>query len=74
MKELAFYNQLNNLVPISVKQSQVNPYSSVQDLMKKFVSELQVNYPATVTTIMKTGDKLALTCEDNQKCKLCQVS
>ncbi|CAH0555444.1 unnamed protein product [Brassicogethes aeneus] len=71
MKELAFYNKLNSLDPISIKQTEINPYSSVQDLMKKFVNDLQVNYPATVTTIMKTGDKLAINDNGKQKCQLC---
>lgn len=73
IKELCFYNILHNLEPISIRQPEVNTYSSIQDLMKKFVNDLQENYPATVTTIVKTGDKLAL---DKNKvignCKLCK--
>lgn len=73
MKELAFYNNHNNLEPLSVRQIEVNPYSSVQDLMTKFVTDLQVNYPATVTTILKTGDKLSLNKHINVHCRLCKV-
>ncbi|CAH1102564.1 unnamed protein product [Psylliodes chrysocephalus] len=72
MKELAFYNNHNNLEPLSVRQIEVNPYSSVQDLMTKFVTDLQVNYPATVTTILKTGDKLSLNKHIDVHCRLCK--
>jgi len=73
IKEVGFYNILHSLEPVSIRQPDINQYSSVQDLMKKFVSDLQENYPATVTTIVKTGDKLAL--DQNKlsvKCKLCK--
>ncbi|KAJ8965551.1 hypothetical protein NQ314_004051 [Rhamnusium bicolor] len=74
LKELAFYNKFNNLDPICIRHREVNPYSSVQDLMKKFVKDLQENFPATVTTVMKTGDKLALDKDNTEICKLCKVS
>lgn len=41
--------------------------------MKKFVSDLQVNFPATVNTILKTGDKLSLESTNKIACKLCKV-
>ncbi|KAG5898802.1 hypothetical protein JTB14_011012 [Gonioctena quinquepunctata] len=72
MKELAFYNQINNLEPLSVRQQQINPYSSVQELMKKFVNDLQANFPATVTTILKTGDKLTMEKDSPIKCRICK--
>ncbi|CAG9856237.1 unnamed protein product [Phyllotreta striolata] len=72
MKELALYNNFNRLESLSVRKSAVNPYSSVQDLMAKFVIELQKDFPATVTTIVKTGDKLSLDKNAEVKCKLCK--
>nr|XP_023029119.1 cytoplasmic tRNA 2-thiolation protein 2 [Leptinotarsa decemlineata] len=72
MKELVLYNEINNSKPLSIRQPEVNPYSSVQDLMKKFVSDLQVNFPSTVNTILKTGDKLAVAESGPLKCKMCQ--
>lgn len=72
MKELAFYNKLNNLEPISVQQIDNSPYSSVQDLMLKFVKDIQIDFPATVTTVLKTGDKIA-TNVTGQTCNLCKV-
>ncbi|ENN75847.1 hypothetical protein YQE_07576, partial [Dendroctonus ponderosae] len=73
MKELAMYNVFHKLEPVSVNPAQIDQYSSVQDLMSYFIIDLQENYPATITTVVKTGDKLAL----NQsmiavQCKLCQ--
>ncbi|XP_066154900.1 cytoplasmic tRNA 2-thiolation protein 2-A [Euwallacea fornicatus] len=73
MKELAYYNVLNRLTPVSIKQLVVNSHSSIQELMKQFITGLQRDYPATVATVVRTGDKLAL---DKSKvfgkCKLCQ--
>ncbi|XP_044252778.1 cytoplasmic tRNA 2-thiolation protein 2 [Tribolium madens] len=73
LKELAFYNHLNSLEPITFRKIDENPYKSVQQLMKKFVNELQVNYPATVTTILKTGDKLTLATKVTNKCDFCNA-
>ncbi|XP_057654144.1 cytoplasmic tRNA 2-thiolation protein 2 [Diorhabda carinulata] len=72
MKELAFYNKINNLEPLSVRQKSVNPYLSVQDLMKKFVTDLQSNYPATVNTILRIGDKLSVDRDCERLCSLCK--
>lgn len=74
MKELAFYNYLNLLEPVTFRIFTENPYKSVQQLIKKFVTELQLNYPATVTTVLKTGDKLALSNDIINKCDFCKVS
>jgi cytoplasmic tRNA 2-thiolation protein 2 len=73
-KELALYNYLNNLEPVTFRITLDNPYKSVQQLMKKFVNDLQVNYPATVTTILKTGDKLTVSNKLRNKCEFCGVS
>ncbi|XP_066260815.1 cytoplasmic tRNA 2-thiolation protein 2-A-like [Euwallacea similis] len=73
MKEIAFYNILHGLAPVSIKQPVVNPYSSIQTLMKQFITGLQRDYPATVATVVRTGDKLALDkTKVSGKCKLCQ--
>lgn len=74
MKEIALYNVLHGLEPVSVRQPEVNQYSSIQALMKQFINDLQENYPATVATVVRTGDKLALDqSKIAGKCKLCQV-
>ncbi|KAJ3646404.1 hypothetical protein Zmor_023993 [Zophobas morio] len=73
MKELGFYNHLNSLNPVTYRIVIDNPYKSIQHLMRKFVNDLQVNYPATVTTILKTGDKLALGSNKIRTCDLCNA-
>lgn len=72
MKELAFYNKFNNLESLSFPKSAKNPYNSVEDLMLKFVKGLQMTFPATITTVMKTGDKIASE-PSMHCCKLCKV-
>ncbi|RZC34806.1 cytoplasmic tRNA 2-thiolation protein 2, partial [Asbolus verrucosus] len=72
-KELAFYNHLNNLEPVTVRARKDEPYRSIQNLMKRFVNDLQMNYPATVTTVLKTGDKLSVDKESNEKCNFCNA-
>lgn len=75
MKELAYYNTLNNVEPVTLPYKNKNPYDSIQNLMEKFITELQVNYPSTVTTVLRTGDKLAMgnTSRETQTCDLCKV-
>lgn len=69
------YNFYNNLAPVTFYKENFNPFLSVQNLMKKFVEDLQISYPATITTIVKTGEKL--TNKDklvNSRCSLCKVN
>lgn len=72
LKELVFYNMFHKLEPISINQSEDNPYDSVQDLMLKFVNDLKTSFPATVSTILKTSDKIAVH-EAGVSCKVCKV-
>lgn len=76
VKELVYYNIFNNLNPISVPERRKNPYDSIQNLVEKFVTDLQMNYPATVTTVVRTGDKLAMSedsLRNSPKCSFCMV-
>lgn len=74
VKELAFYNYLNDLEPISIRQPFESSSNSIQSLIKTFVDNLQLEYPATVSTIVKTGDKLgAINNETKKKCLFCKV-
>lgn len=75
-KELAFYNIYNKVETIHIPIIQPeNPFSSIQNLLKKFVNELQMNYPATIATVVRTGDKLTVdnNIQLNRKCRLCKV-
>lgn len=73
MKELVYYNFFNDLTSVNVtkvKNSENALNTSVQILMKNFVEGLQINFPSTITTIMRTGDKLS--CDgNNNRCKFC---
>ncbi|GJQ87359.1 hypothetical protein Trydic_g17405 [Trypoxylus dichotomus] len=73
IKELALYNYFNHLEPIVITEDQSDPYMSVQNLMTNFVENLQVNFPSTITTVVRTGDKLSMDKNDweNKKCELC---
>lgn len=74
-KELVFYNFYNKIDTVHILIQQDNSFSSVQNLLKKFVYDLQISYPATVATVVRTGDKLAVhnNIKFNQRCKLCKV-
>lgn len=74
IKELALYNYFNNLSPITYTIKTENSYQSVQNLLRKFVEDLQVSYPSTVTTIVKTGEKLTINNKTNTLlCSFCKV-
>lgn len=74
IKELALYNHFNNLTPIIYPVKVENPYQSVQKLLRKFVEDLQLSYPSTVTTIVKTGEKLTVNNKTNSNlCSFCKV-
>lgn len=71
-KELVFYNSFNKLEPIYIKQPVDNSLNSVQNLMVKFVSDLKTSFPATVSTILRTSEKVARD-DSGVSCKLCKV-
>lgn len=73
MEELEYYNKFNNLEPISVPQSELDRNSSIQGLLLNFVKDLQTEFPATITTVLKTGEKIASFLPDNNCCRLCKV-
>jgi cytoplasmic tRNA 2-thiolation protein 2 len=53
----------------------MNPPASIQELTETFVTDLQENFPATVSTIFRTGDKLSVGSgmPEDEGCALCQV-
>lgn len=65
MKELAYYNKFNELEPISLLLSELDANYSVQNTLLEFVKDLQIDFPATITTVLKTGGKIALSGPDN---------
>lgn len=71
IKELALYNYFHNLDPVilSVKP----PTTSIQNFIEDFVDKLQSSYPATVTTILKTGDKLSMVNSKKKGAETCYI-
>ncbi|XP_050301388.1 cytoplasmic tRNA 2-thiolation protein 2 [Anthonomus grandis grandis] len=75
LKELAFYNVIHGIEPVSIRQPLEDNFTSIQSLMGQFINNLQESFSATITTVVKTGDKLAT--DDKRisgKCKVCQGS
>jgi hypothetical protein len=76
-KEVVFYNVFNRLESVFVPslETKMNPHASIQKQTETFVTDLQEDFPATVSTIFRTGDKLSMgnsTAED-ECCILCQA-
>lgn len=73
--EVNHYLQLNNLefVPDIGLFGDTQPSgASIQNLTGEFVKNLQKNYSATITTVFRTGDKMApLKDESTGKCRIC---
>lgn len=77
-KEISYYNlfcELEAVITPSFSTLQSSNVS-VQKLTEKFITELQEEFPSTVYTIFRTGDKLSMdesSLADNDKiCLLCK--
>lgn len=58
-QEIGFYNLYKDLKSaVHVPWPQTDPHGSVQDLLAKFITNLNTNFPATASTILRTGEKL----------------
>ncbi|XP_070575759.1 cytoplasmic tRNA 2-thiolation protein 2-A-like isoform X2 [Ptychodera flava] len=78
-KEIAIYNRFHNIEPVVIPtlttKAPVN--ASINHLTEAFVTNLQVNFPSTVNTVFRTGEKL---CDAKSRstdmencCVLCQA-
>ena len=76
-KEIALYNFFNNVetVLIPTLGTMSHSHASIDRLTEDFVSGLQADFPFTVSTIFRTGDKLSVkeVSEDVAACALCGV-
>lgn len=76
-KEIALYNFFNSVdtVTISTLGTMSHSYASIDRLTEEFVSGLQADFPFTVSTIFRTGDKLSVkeSTDDVTACALCGV-
>lgn len=76
-KEVVFYNIFNKLESVFIPSlgTKANAHVSIQKLTEAFVTDLQEDFPATVSTIFRTGDKLNMASsitETDERCALCQ--
>lgn len=71
-EELDYYVNIQQLVPISSTNVKSN---SLQSVISSFVSDLQQNFQATISTVCKTADKIGDCDEDkaNKRCIICKV-
>ncbi|CAK1602012.1 unnamed protein product [Parnassius mnemosyne] len=68
-EELHHYIRIKNLIEISVDTIRGN---SLQSVIKTFVTDLQENFPATVSTVCKTADKIGSVDKNTNRCKFCK--
>lgn len=76
-KEIQTYLKLNNLSCVSLKSygEDDGEFNSIQNLTSRFVNGLQTNFPSTVSTIFRTGDKMTFKSNDSvdSKCSFCKI-
>ncbi|KAJ1524441.1 hypothetical protein ONE63_010938 [Megalurothrips usitatus] len=80
-KEIAFYSVYFKLSSVFIPSlcSKAQCDSSIHNLSKKFVMELMENFPSTVSTVFRTGEKLGSSSSTSVRgdqedvCILCQV-
>lgn len=70
--EIKNYIKLTDTKCLTKKLDNINE-NSIQSLTNKFINDLQINFPSTVTTVFKTGDKIASTNEliNTNYCRFC---
>ncbi|XP_067001617.2 cytoplasmic tRNA 2-thiolation protein 2-A isoform X2 [Anabrus simplex] len=77
-KEIVFYNIFNDMEAIHCPSfgTKSDPYCSIQKLTEKFIVELQNEFPSTISTVFRTGEKLSadnLSHTPEESCVLCQA-
>ena len=76
-KEVAVYAHLHGLATISKGKAWgagENVLYSLHKLTEDFLVGLQQDFPATIPTIFKTGDKLCVETKNTEGCLLCQAT
>ncbi|KAJ0182538.1 hypothetical protein K1T71_001907 [Dendrolimus kikuchii] len=73
-EELHFYIKIKKL---NIQHHYDMKKNSLQVLINNFVSDLQENFPSTISTVCKTAEKLGVASdnadnESNHKCKICE--
>lgn len=77
-KEIAFYSVYNKLESVFIPSlcTKAAPDRSIHNMSKQFVMELMENFPSTVSTVFRTGEKLGSGGSSNtleENCNLCLI-
>ncbi|KAK7084126.1 Cytoplasmic tRNA 2-thiolation protein 2 [Halocaridina rubra] len=67
LNEITYYNNLNNISTLQIPTLRLKG-KSITACTEDFVMGLQKEFPATIPTIFRTGDKLISTLSDTSKC------
>ncbi|XP_022084114.1 cytoplasmic tRNA 2-thiolation protein 2-like [Acanthaster planci] len=76
-KEIAVYNALFNVDSLfqPTLSTMAGEYASIDTLTETFVNDLQTNFPSTVSTVFRTGEKMCSAESDDpeavKRCSLC---
>lgn len=72
--EIDHYLCLNNFECIRIERFGENKGAdrSIQNLTSHFVNELQMKFPATISTVSKTGERISEKIVGQKKCKMCK--
>lgn len=74
-KEILFYNCFNDITSFSIPSfaTKASSHGSVNRLTEELIFGLQAGFPSTVSTVLKTGDKIAsnVASKSTQDCVLC---
>jgi len=75
-KEITFWNLMrkNEWIERLDCNSKMSKMSSISKLTESFIMELEDDYPSTVYTIFKIGDKVESSYLLEQRCNFCKVS
>lgn len=75
-KEVTFWNLMRDNIYVEwIKfTTKTRPNSSIEKLTEFYINGLEKDFPSTVYTIFKTGNKLMKPKEYSKKCHLCQVN
>ncbi|KAK3916568.1 Cytoplasmic tRNA 2-thiolation protein 2 [Frankliniella fusca] len=80
-KEVTYYSVFHHLESVHIPSlcTKASSDSSIHNMSKQFVMDLMENFPSTVSTVFRTGEKLGSTttstsCEtEDNLCIICQV-
>ncbi|XP_038068458.1 cytoplasmic tRNA 2-thiolation protein 2-like isoform X2 [Patiria miniata] len=77
-KEIVMYNALFNVDSLfqPTLATMAGDYASIDTLTETFINELQTNFPSTVSTVFRTGEKMCTAGSDDpdavRRCSMCK--